>query len=53
MRKIPIKLEKIIDDESLDISYKIKKSFFSTLTLTEEELKKLQQLIIRQIGDIE
>ena len=48
---MPIKLKKIIDDETSDIYYKINKSFFNILKLTEEELIKLYQLIIRELGD--
>jgi len=48
---MPIKLKKIIDDETSDIYYKINKSFFNSLKLTEEELIKLYQLIIRELGD--
>lgn len=46
-----IKLEKIINDETPKICYRIKKSFFSSLLLTEEELKKLEKLIRRELGE--
>lgn len=47
-----LKLERIINDETPDIIYKIRKSFISSLSLTEEELKKLQKLIKKELGEI-
>ena len=45
-----IKLERIVNSETNDISYRIRKSFLKNLLLTSEELKELKRLIIRQTG---
>lgn len=44
-----IKLEKIMDEENLTINYRIKKSFFKNLSLTESELILLYRLLKREI----
>lgn len=47
-----LKLERIINDETEEIVYKIRKSFISSLSLTKEELKKLEKLIRRELGEL-
>ncbi len=46
-----IKLEKIIDDETPEIRYRIKRSMFNSMILTEQELKNLLKLILHYLGD--
>ena len=42
----------MINDETPEICYRIRKSFFSSLLLTEEELKNLEKLIRRELGEL-
>lgn len=44
-----IKLEKIYTEDSDEITYKIRKSFIFSLTLTENELRKLYDLILKEL----
>ena len=46
-----VKLEKIINDENDEVSYRIRKSAFRSLTLSEKEFEKLFKLIKREKGD--
>ena len=46
-----VKLEKIINDENDEVSYRIRKSAFRGLMLSEKELEKLFKLIEREKGD--
>jgi len=46
---LPIKLEKIMDEENLTTNYRIKKSFFKNLTLTESEFVHLYKLVKREV----
>ena len=46
-----VKLEKIINDENDEVSYRIRKSAFKSLTISEKELEKLFLLIKRNKRD--
>ena len=46
-----VKLEKIINDENDEVSFRIRKSTFKSLTISEKELERLFKLIKREKGD--
>ena len=46
-----IKLVKIINDETEEVFFRIKKSMLNSIILTEQELKNLKKLISKHLGD--
>ena len=47
-----VKLEKIINDENDEVSFRIRKSAFRSLTISEKELERLFKLIKREKGEV-